>query len=378
MAQPALNSQIKSFDSSSVREERGQLDAPAALRMWHLASLDAPTVAVVWTLGFAWAAGVRLPVWVPVLLGLTAWAVYIGDRLLDARAGIRRGAAELLAERHWFHYRHRWVMGTLGVAAACAAAGIVFTLMPVAARERDSVLGLAALAYFTRVHSPRKMRPAGAGRIFGLVKKEFLVGVLFTAACLMPAFSRAGGMGLAAVGVVFALLAWLNCFAIDRWESGAGRLAGAKQTAEKLFALKGHGFSRAANPSKSARALAPEGCFSGRQNEIIPFPATCKALFDFAGAMRGLKPPPSSVGRTACGLAFAGMVAAGILGATAQPRMTALVLAGAVSSLLLAGLDRWRGRLTPLALRAAADLVLLTPLALLLPLALLIRSGRLW
>jgi hypothetical protein len=52
-----------------------------------------------------------------------------------------------------------------------------------------------------------------------------------------------------------------------------------------------------------------------------------------------------------------------------------LVAAGAASALLLALLDRLRRRLTPLALRAAADLVLLTPVlitpALLIPLALL-------
>ena len=65
-------------------------DAPIPLRFWHLASLDAPTVALVWSLGFAWAAGVGLPVWAPLLLALVAWAVYVGDRLLDARAGFRR------------------------------------------------------------------------------------------------------------------------------------------------------------------------------------------------------------------------------------------------------------------------------------------------
>jgi len=45
----------------------------------HLASLDGAHVAVAWSLGFAWAAGVALPAWVPALLALTAWAVYIGD-----------------------------------------------------------------------------------------------------------------------------------------------------------------------------------------------------------------------------------------------------------------------------------------------------------
>ena len=50
-----------------------------------------------------------------------------------------------------------------------------------------------------------------------------------------------------------------------------------------------------------------------------------------------------------------------------------LMLAGVASSLLLALLDRVRNRLTPLALRCAADLVLLTPLILLTPTALLLK-----
>jgi hypothetical protein len=98
------------------------VDAPGPLAWWHLASLDAPTVAVAWSLGFAWAAGVALPAWVPALLALTAWAVYIGDRLLDARAAIRSGETHRLRERHFFHHRHRRVFGVLAVAASCAAA----------------------------------------------------------------------------------------------------------------------------------------------------------------------------------------------------------------------------------------------------------------
>jgi hypothetical protein len=49
-----------------------------------------------------------------------------------------------------------------------------------------------------------------------------------------------------------------------------------------------------------------------------------------------------------------------------------LLAAGATSALLLALLDRTRARMTSLALRAAADFVLLTPLAL-IPVAGLLR-----
>ena len=64
-------------------------------------------------------------------------------------------------------------------------------------------------------------------------------------------------------------------------------------------------------------------------------------------------------------LAMAGFLGAIILFA-AHSSEAALLGAGAASAVLLALLDQIRGRLTSLALRTAADLVLLTPLVLLL------------
>jgi hypothetical protein len=77
--------------ASNAQTALAQLDAPVLLRLWHLMSLDAPTVAVIWSLSFAWAAGVHLPRWIPVLLALGTWAVYVGDRLLDTRSALRSG-----------------------------------------------------------------------------------------------------------------------------------------------------------------------------------------------------------------------------------------------------------------------------------------------
>ena len=62
---------------------------------------------VVWSLAFASVAKIYLPVWVPVLLALATWSIYIGDRLLDARRALRTGALHSLRERHFFHWRHR-------------------------------------------------------------------------------------------------------------------------------------------------------------------------------------------------------------------------------------------------------------------------------
>lgn len=297
MAQPLPNPQAQGHTASPT------LGAPNLLRLWHLASLDAPTVAVVWALGFAWVGGVRLPAWLPVLLALAAFAVYVGDRLLDVRAGLRSRNLRPLRERHRFHWRHRRILLPLAVAAACVALGIVLLLMPVGARERNSVLAAAALAYFSRVHSRRNLSPPAPRFQSPLFAKELLVGILFTAGCALPALSHVvRGPGsplwpLSAAAVFFAALAWLNCHAIERWESNCGP-------------------------------------------PVRPFPAPIL-------------------------LSLAGLLLAGVLFAF-QPRAAALVAAGAASALLLALLDRLRNRLTPVALRAAADLVLLTPLALLL------------
>lgn len=282
-----------------------RIDAPALLALWHLASFDAPTVAVVWAASFAWSMRLRLPLWVLALLALVTWSVYIGDRLLDARAGLRAPHRRQLRKRHFFHWRHRRILIPLAVAAAAAAAAIVFSLMPPLTRARDSLLGAAALMYFSGVHS-RRRPPAW---LAPLLSKEFLVAALFTAGCVLPAWSRlhARAASLSALWplyvfvLYFAALAWLNCLAISRWES------------------KAH---------------------DSRQTGVL---------------------------RLGCRLGLAGALLAVAVSA-AGPRPAAVLATGALSALLLALLDRMRNRLTPLALRAAADLVLLTPL-LLIPLA---------
>jgi hypothetical protein len=271
------------------------IDAPTLLRFWHLVSLDAPSVALAWSLSFAWVAHVRLPLWVPALLTLAVWAVYVGDRLFDARRSLQAGDIQNLQERHLFHWRHRRVLAPLAVAAASGAAFIIFNFMPVSARERDSLLAAASLVYFTRVHTGRKPSL--------LLSKEFLVGMLFTAGCALPALSRAAlphsamPLPLLIPVVVFALLAWLNCHAIDRWETSSD--------------------------------------------------CTSRLSISFRAGLLA--------------------VTSGVLSAAlcaSQPRSSALLACAAISAFLLSQLDRFRNRLTPVALRAIADLVLLTPLLL--------------
>lgn len=324
---PLPSAPSKAQDCASDRADTAHciVDAPRALGLWHLASLDAPTVAVVWSLAFAWAGRIRLPVWLPLLLALVTWSVYVCDRLLDARTGMRTTVCHTLRERHSFHWRHRRTLLPLAIMAACAAAGIIFVFMPLVARERDSILAAAAFVYFSGVHSRSNTRPRRFRWPRSFPGKEFLVGIIFTAGCAMPAWHRPH---LFAVGasvlwtfwipaIAYAALAWLNCSCIAQWES-----AGASPTAMQ--------------PGR-------KGTFRHRHSNL---PAILIACLLLSGIDLSLA------------AAFAPV----------HPRSAALLVAAGASSLLLALLNECCKRFSALALRAAADLVLLTPL-LLIPFA---------
>ncbi len=299
MASPLANPPTRIYpdlhSDAKRSQQRAYLQLPAALRLWHLASLDAPTVAIVWSLCFARAANVNLPLWVPLLLALGTWAVYIGDRLLDARPAVRSGNLSHLRERHFFHWTHRRTLISLALLAAATSTAIIFFLMPAGMRKHDSVLAAAALAYFSGIHFAGEPRR----RLAPMFSKEFLVGVLFTAGCAFPTLSRmqaSSDLPVFAVVAFFALLAWLNCYAIDRWESGG----------------------------------------------------------------------PSAVATSGSALALTGLCLSLICPRTTSLHTAALFGLGSLSALFIVLLNAFHDRLTPVTLRAAADLVLLTPLLFLI------------
>lgn len=273
--------------------------------MWHLASLDAPTVAVVWAWAFGRALHVPLPTWALGLLALIVWAIYVGDRLLDALSGLRDPKWHPLQERHYFHWRNRRVLAPLAAVAAIAAAWIVHRRLPGLAIRQDSVVAVAAVAYFSGVHT-RSSLPGWikqtAARLFS---REFAVGAIFSAGCSLPVLSALRTHGhtaswprLLVLALFFALLAWLNVRAISDWED-------------------------------------------------TPFPA-----------------PTKRVGRLAGAIGAMGLSAAVLLAASGSEGMAAVLAAGSLSAGWLALLNRLRPRLTSLTLRIGADFVLLTPLLL--------------
>ncbi len=281
-------------------ESTGRRRRFSPLALWHLLSLDAPSVAALWTLFLARCAGLKLP-WVePAAMFVAVWMIYAADRLLDAR-GLDAGqsSGEGLEERHRFHHAHR---GAFLCGIVAGALALVYLLHHTDARALHLYALLAALlaAWLLVVHA--SARSSGQR-----LPKEIAVGLFFAAAVFSPTVGRVPGLQaqLLPSALLFAGLCALNCLLLYAWEH-PGKRSGA------------HSSTRWATAHLNA-------------------------------------------------LAAALVVTAGLAAAIQWGRMgEAPALACGVGAALLWALHRVRGRVSAVHLRAAADLVLLTPVLWLL------------
>ena len=181
---------------------------------WHLLSLDAPTIAVVWGWAFARAFVISLPWFSLVTLGLGTWCVYIADRLLDGYPSKPRIE---LRERHFFYARHRRKFSLMLLATAPPLA--YFLLLRVAARVRmdDALLAAIGLIYFVLIHGS-STRAHSSKRVW--MPKEISVGVLFAIATAVPTWSRIqhDKLWMLLSVICFACICCWNCIAIQTWE----------------------------------------------------------------------------------------------------------------------------------------------------------------
>ena len=165
------------------------------LTLWHLLSLDAPTVGTLWLVFVARATHTALPPLLAPAMFLAVWLLYTADRLLDTHA---------LEPRHHFHHRHRPAF-----LAAMAAATLTLSLLLYRTRLPTAYFPLAAilLAWFAAVHLPRV--PASVR-----LPKELATGLIFSAAIFAPELPHHLISAL-----LFALLCTLNCAWIHHWEA---------------------------------------------------------------------------------------------------------------------------------------------------------------
>jgi hypothetical protein len=181
-------------------------DAKSPLALWHLLSLDAPTVAVLWTWFIARVCHRSLSLVSVVAMAAAVWTLYAGDRLLDARTS----DVDTLEARHHFHHRHRKAFLT-GIAAASVLLAALLPRIPPAAVHLYLILGGLVFGYFVVIHATES-----AHRL----PKEIAVGVCFAAAVFIPTVARDPELRapLLPAALLFASLCSLNCLFIYAWE----------------------------------------------------------------------------------------------------------------------------------------------------------------
>ncbi len=186
------------------------------LALWHLLSLDAPTVAAVWVTFVARAFGMRVSASVPLALALAVWMLYAADRMADGVKDALHGRD--LQDRHRFHFKHRHAFGIVWVCMVPVLSVLVFRL-PHGLRDAWLLLSLPLLLYVVAVHGFRRWR----------VPKEMCVGLFFGTATALPVVvARSAAWTSFLPGVLLlSALASLNGIAISRWEGAPHCTTGA-------------------------------------------------------------------------------------------------------------------------------------------------------
>jgi hypothetical protein len=191
------------------------------LALWHLLSLDAPSVATLWTWFIASTNHVRIPLSSAIAMTLAVWTLYAADRLMDARLlDNHLKQHEDLEARHYFHHLHRFAFLTGILLASIALATLLPRLEP-AAIHLYLILGALVSAYFILIHATNSA--ATQQSIAHRLPKEIAVGLFFAAATFIPTVARRPDLRLTLLpaAILFAALCSLNCLFIYAWEHPA-------------------------------------------------------------------------------------------------------------------------------------------------------------
>jgi hypothetical protein len=323
----------------------------SALALWHLLSLDAPTVATLWTVFIARCSHLHLPWTEPAAMFLAVWMIYAADRLLDARLpgtpplvsrlSESRLSSSDLETRHRFHHAHRTAFVTVIVFSSIALAALLHRIDP-AALHLYALLATLLAAWMFLIHVPpapiaasSSPSPREAPRRPRRTRlpKELAVGIFFPAAVFIPTLARTTPapaaihfLGSAAnwirpsllpSALLFAAVCTLNCLCLYAWE---------------------HPSPRAQDPAHTDPPRTPD---------IQQQPAHWTTRWATAHLTT---------------IALVILAVATIASVSHALPIALPALACSLTTAALFALNLYRRRLSPIHLRAAADLVLLTPL----------------
>jgi hypothetical protein len=191
----------------------GQRQTGQPAWLWlNLLSLDAPLVALVWQDFLARCYPAVLQPAGRAALGLTVWAIYLADRLLDSRRHER-------TPRHEFYRRHYSAGRALLAAVLCADSMVAAFWLRRAVLDRGLLVTAGVIVY---------LGAFSAGRSGKLISKKTLAGLLFTSGTFLIASTgvvrpeRTLGWPAAA----FCALCLGNLLMIENWERGRETVRG--------------------------------------------------------------------------------------------------------------------------------------------------------
>jgi hypothetical protein len=181
----------------------------------NLVCLDAPIVAVLWLCLFARTFNLPVRPGNAVALFLTAWLIYLADRLADA-VSLQSATPRSLRQEFCLRHRESWITGLLLVGGFDLY--VIWRSIDAGTFLAGGVIGVLAVVYLA-LNYPR-------GLIWrSLPAKEVVIGLLFTAGTLVALLPSARPVPPAfiAAGLAFASLCSLNCISIALWERDLDR-----------------------------------------------------------------------------------------------------------------------------------------------------------
>ena len=259
---------------------RPQPRAKITPAVWlNLVCLDAPLVALAWLWLFARVFHVTLDQGNCAILFLTAWMIYLADRLADALALPGRVKSSLRGE---FCLRHRRAWSWTLLVIAIVDAGLIWRTTDARTFFIGALVGTVAIIYLILNYS--------LGRLWMILPvKEVAIGFLFAAGTLvglLPSFP-AVDFEFVFAALAFAFLCTLNCISIAAWERDLDVAQGKISIATRYVLVRRH-LGKIAIALALASLIAPLiqhnaasifGCVSAS--------ALLLALLDFVGEAIG-------------------------------------------------------------------------------------------
>jgi hypothetical protein len=176
--------------------------------LWiNVLSLDAPIVALLWQIFFFKQFHLELH-WIDSFILISSvWLVYVADRWLD---GFQIGKNDAKTARHRFYMRYRLSTVLSFVLVLIVTTWLAFERLDFVSIRNGALILCLVGAYFANNHLIKFWQ-----RFF---PKEIFIAVIFSLGTGLFVFSKIGLLKLLIPMGIFAILCFLNCCLIAKWE----------------------------------------------------------------------------------------------------------------------------------------------------------------